>query len=803
MSSRLADCLQIWGLEGDFVIFSDGSLGFGLEATPVDISCWENGRVNDLVERAGQFLNGLPPHIDLQFMQEIGSGNEGIVASHSELMVDGASGTARAVCDERIARLRNLDEKGLLPKHTLKLFIRKPFSGALLDKPKLFSKNHLFPEIASKRLENEITLATRLREDTVQGLRSLGLEVQSIAPTAILDLIYRQWNPGRPVELGEFDPEDIRSSLLFTDVNISEKGFSLGNMHHRVISLKLMPDQTFAGMASALRQLPFDSRLFVSVHVADQFKEIASLQTQRRLAFAMVTGKTSGVSDIESQAKLEDLETLLEQMIAQGEKVFHVSVNVLLRSTDLEELETQVATTLMKFRELGGAEAMEESLAAFDIFAGFALPNAKTSERTRRVKTSNLSDLLPLYGPWSGHKRPSILLRSRMGSLVAFDPFSSELTNYNQIVSGGSGSGKSFLTNILMLHMLKENPRVFIVDIGGSYKKLCDNLDGQYIPMGVDFGICVNPFDLLPGETVPSSPKIKFLVGLVEIMTREDGESRLPKLERAELEEAIQKVYESERNPRLSHLREILLKNDSVEIRRLGRILTPWCGDTPYGRFVDRATNIQFERPIVAVDLKGMESYPDLQAVSLFIITDFVWREVQKDRMNKKFLVFDECWKLLENDAGASFIAEVFRTFRKYYAGAIAISQNLDDFAKSKVAGAILTNSSIKWILMQKGADQKRIQEVLQLNENEMGLIASLYQERGLYSEAFIMAQDDRAVVAIESTPLEYWIATTDPRDLGKIEEEMKLAPEKKPLEVLRTLSEKYPIGVAAAGGSK
>jgi conjugal transfer ATP-binding protein TraC len=802
MSSRLADCLQIWGLEGDFVIFADGSLGFGLELEPLDISCWENDRVNDLVERAGRFLNGLTPNIDIQFVQEVGSGNESLMAGHEALMDGHASFTARSVCTNRTSRLRDLDEQGLVPRHVLKVFARKPFSEALIGKPKLFSKSQNFPEIASKKLEKEITMATRLREDVIQGLTALGLQAKAIPPTAIMDLAYRQWNPTRPVELGQFDPEDLRSSILFTDVNISEKGFSLGNMHHRVLSLKMMPDQTYAGMASVLRQLPFDSRLFVTIHVADQFKEIASLQTQRRLAFAMVTGKTSGVSDIESQSKLEDLETLLEQMIAQGEKVFHVSVNVLLRSTDIDDLETQVATTLMKFRELGGAEGMEESLAAFDIFSGFSIPNARTKERTRRMKTSNLSDLLPLYGPWSGHKRPSILLRSRMGSLVAFDPFASELTNYNQIVSGGSGSGKSFLTNILMLHMLKESPRIFIVDIGGSYKKLCDNLDGQYLPMGVDNGVCVNPFDLPDGETIPSSQKIKFLVGLVEVMTREDGESRLPKLERAELEEAIQKTYEKEAKPRLSHLREILLSNESVEIRRLGRILAPWCGDTPYGRFVDRHTNIAFERPIVAVDLKGMESYPDLQAASLFIITDFVWREVQRDRTNKKFLVFDECWKLLENDAGASFIAEVFRTFRKYYAGAIAISQNLDDFAKSKVAGAILTNSAIKWILMQKGADQKRIQEVLQLNENEMQLISSLYQERGYYSEAFLMAQDDRAVVAIESTPLEYWIATTDPRDLAKLEEVKKAQPEKSPLDVLKELAETHPTGIASSGGT-
>ena len=33
-----------------------------------------------------------------------------------------------------------------------------------------------------------------------------------------------------------------------------------------------------------------------------------------------------------------------------------------------------------------------------------------------------------------------------------------------------------------LMQMMKENPRVFIVDIGGSYKKICDNFEGQFIP---------------------------------------------------------------------------------------------------------------------------------------------------------------------------------------------------------------------------------------------------------------------------------------------------------------------------------
>jgi type IV secretory pathway VirB4 component len=239
-----------------------------------------------------------------------------------------------------------------------------------------------------------------------------------------------------------------------------------------------------------------------------------------------------------------------------------------------------------------------------------------------------------------------------------------------------------------------------------------------------------------------------------------------------------------------------LESHSNTEIRRLGRILGPWCGNTPFGKFLDRDTTIQLSRPIVAFDLKGMETYPDLQAVSLYIITDFVWREIQKDRQSKKFLIFDECWRLLENEAGASFIGEVFRTFRKYFAGAIAISQNVDDFAKSKVATAILSNSSMKWLLMQKGADQKRLGEVLELNHREMDLVASLRQERGLYSEVFLLCEGQRAVLAIEPTPLEYWIATTDPRDLTFIET-FSAENSMNQLETLRHLAEKYPRGIA------
>lgn len=796
MNAALSDRLQVWGLESDTIIYTDGSLGFVLDLTPLDISCADDSRVNSLVEQARHFLNGLPPYLDLQFMQEICGGNDQIIQDHLALGTADKNQMALKLSKDRSTALTRFDEAGRLPKFRLSLIARKPMATKLLQKPKLFSKVKLLQPIAEERLEQEITEMTRLRDDMLRSLNGMGLKACSLKEEEVIQRLYRVWNPNRPVSLGTYRSDDIRNSVVFTDAVIDPQGFSLGDEQHRIISLKLMPEQTFAGMAASLQELPFNSILTLSIHVPDQQKELESLQTQRRLAFSMVSGK-SGTRDLDSEAKFQDLETLLEEMVSQGERVFNVGFNIVLRSFDSDELDAQASQVLMKVRELGGAEAMEESLAAFDIFSSLSFPNARVNERLKRMKTTNLTDFLLLYGPWSGHEKPRVLLRSRMGSLVKFDPFSNDLTNANQLVSGGSGAGKSYLVNTLLLQMLKENPRVFIVDIGGSYIKLTETLGGQYVPFGVGGALSLNPFDLKPGDTGPDDQKIKFLVSLVEIMTKEEGAERLPRLERAEIEQAVKDVYAVQANPRLSHLREILLQHPEPSIKRIGKILGPWCGDTPFGQFVDRPSNISLEKPIVCFDLKGMESYPDLQAVGLFIITDLVWRAVQADRSTMKFTIFDESWQLLENEAGAAFIGNVFRTYRKYYASAIAISQTVDDFARSKVAHAILPNSAVKWILRQRGADKESLKEVLSLNDHEIQAIDSLYQERGKYAEAFLMAGDNRIVVAIESTPLEYWICTTDPRDLSAIEATKKTYPDYSNLEILEHLAQYHPHGIA------
>lgn len=795
--ATLSNRLQIWGFEDGITVFKDFSLGAAFKISTLDISCQTDEAINAIKESLRQFLNGLPAGLSLQFAQEVVPGNIEVIRKHEEMSLSEVSELTRKIVKQRVQKFTDLDEAGLLPKQNLYLFVRKTFEKIPEKVGWLSVFSTKRKELSESHLQNEIRHFERILENLSASLLALEIEAEKLTDQDVFKMTFDQWNPGHKIDAPKMSAQDVRDQVILADAVLALDHFVLGKTLHKVLTLKMLPEQTYASMAARLKELPFKSRLLLSIEVEDQTKEVSALQMQRRMAYASVVGKT-GVSDLEAQAKLQDIESILEEMIQGAEKVFRFSLNVVLQSEDEQDLEDQVASVLQAFREMNGAEGMLETVAGFDVFAESSLPNARSKERSIKVNTSVLADFLPVFGNWKGHALPRVLLRSGDGGLLPIDPFSGD--NANMIVSGGSGAGKSYFANSLISQMLKESPKIFILDVGASYRRVCENLNGQYIELGIKSDIAINPF-ALDGISLKDSEgmdrKIKFLVGLVELMTKESGKPGLGKLEKAEIEKAIKLVLETEPQATLSHLKDRLNQHADPEIKRLGRILGLWCGDSPFGKFVDRPTSVSLQKDVVCFDLKGLDSHPELQAVCLFIMTDLIWRQIQQDRTQMKFTIFDECWRLLQDEAASLLIGDVFRTFRKYRASAIAISQTMDDFSKSQIAGAVMPNSSTKWILKQKGANQESLKTALQLNEREMGLISTLSSEKGKYSEAFLMADDKRQVVRIESTPLEYWLFTTDPADIGLIENAKAEDPTATDLEILNHLADLYPEGAA------
>ena len=104
------------------------------------------------------------------------------------------------------------------------------------------------------------------------------------------------------------------------------------------------------------------------------------------------------------------------------------------------------------------------------------------------------------------------------------------------------------------------------------------------------------------------------------------------------------------------------------------------------------------------------------------------------------------------------------RTLRKSGSGITFITQGVEEIVASAIGPAILNNTATKFIMLQRG-DTEILKNTLKLNSQEIALIHSLEQRKGLFSEGFMIEGDRRQVVRVFPSPFEYWLSTSDAQD--------------------------------------
>jgi conjugation system TraG family ATPase len=87
-------------------------------------------------------------------------------------------------------------------------------------------------------------------------------------------------------------------------------------------------------------------------------------------------------------------------------------------------------------------------------------------------------------------------------------------TNRNKFILGPSGSGKSFFTNHMVRSYYEQGSHIVLVDVGHSYKGLCDLVKGYYFTYQETNPIKFNPFYIAEGDSLDTEKKesIKTLI---------------------------------------------------------------------------------------------------------------------------------------------------------------------------------------------------------------------------------------------------------------------------------------------------
>lgn len=745
--SALCEVLPYWEFEdgpNPHLLLWDGSLSSGVEILPQDIECLDASAINQIAMSLRTFLNSLPEKMTAQILVKVETEFGSLLKMHSDL-VSTDNQFLKKLDLERVEALQGQIERQEVYRPRVFLFLKteapnKPSSISL-------KKTQKFAVTYGNDFATALQSLNQAMDNSRSILASAGFSSTLLLRSNLIDLAYKHLNPKRAKEIEapsikerpeSLENESPRSQVVFGDLVLDQEDFVLDRTLTRVLSLKTLPEVTFAGMMSLFSSISFKYEVILSFNVPDQAVEMKALEQRRRMAHSLTSNNNGKVSDLEGESRLAQTTDLIREIIDTGQKVFTAELLVILREDNSVQgkkiVNLHSKEILSLFRKLSGAEGIQETVGAWKIFSQELVGSPLSLVRGKKMKTNNLADFLPLYGGDLGDSRPLSITHTRSGSLYAIDSYDSMLNNFNSLVTGSSGAGKSFANNFFMLQQVARGVRLFIIDVGGSYRKLTNLMKGQYFEINLSETYALNPFQLPNPSEVVSSERIKSLVNIVEQMIVDEGE-KLNRLERVLIEEALTDVFEEvrkkspERSPQISDFTKHCEKSKEQPLKKVAKLLYPWCGNTAYGKLIDRQGQIKANSPIVSFDLKGLSQYPDLQSVVTLILTGFILDQVEQNRSIPKRIIIDEAWAFLQSKAATDFMEYAARTLRKTGSGITYITQGVGDIAKSPIGAAILNNTATKIILQQQG-DMRILQDSLRLTEEEARIVGDLKRVR-------------------------------------------------------------------------
>jgi conjugal transfer ATP-binding protein TraC len=412
----------------------------------------------------------------------------------------------------------------------------------------------------------------------------------------------------------------------------------------------------------------------------------------------------------------------------------------------------------------------------------------------------NAANSLPLLSEFSGtvaregeadqsFRRPIITTFGRKGQAQIWDMFANTAGNYNGAICGASGSGKSTFCNSFLIGSLANGDRAWVIDVGGSYKKLCSSVGGEYIHFGRNSSVNFNPFAMFQcvldgsffevGAAWSRENQQDFdedLAMMLPIINRMISSEMLTDFQRTQIAMHVQSVFLDGRLagkvPTLDDLQKSLINNcerggpnplqDDPDwkhkiqamtyedrqaycdprIRDLGTQLSPYCEGGQYANWFDAnrsVTQLSYAQ-FVVLELEELNNTPELGAVILMLLMRMITNAMYLgDRKQGQVVLIDEAWALMSGNSG-EFIETGYRRARKYKGAFFSATQSIEDYFKSPMAQAALVNADWVCLLRQKpdSIQALKASNKFMIDTHTEEMLKSLTTVSGRFAEVFI-----------------------------------------------------------------
>jgi conjugal transfer ATP-binding protein TraC len=829
----LADALPYWELHDGVMFLVDGRIEIGVEVKFTPAMFMSQGGFEMIFRQLKNVIrNAVPQGQRLRLIVEVGpSGKKAILPYRQETTTE--NDAAHLLGDKRAEHFETL---AALPSEVLswrafltvtlgekRLATSPSLPAYALSKVMPFLQNKTHVGYTQLEFDERLALARDARVRLTNFLASAGLSPRPMGNQEVFELCFRFFNPGlkhvpappykqtwqvSPEEavesLSGLAPPSLRAQLAKSEVdNAKLHELGLGWKRMRMMGMTQSPDETQLGMMNALLDSSGEFYLVIDLLHEPYDQAITRLKSMARKFYSASIDTTYYV-DPNVRTGLKESEAAIEHISANGDHIFQTGVSLILVGTQSKDLEDRVTRAFSVAAAVPGSPFTVLQSGLFEPFMQCAPLGGNMIDQRVSMLETNAAHFFPVGSPWDGNKRPVSIFHNRWKSITHIDPFDPSMTNWNALIVGGSGQGKTFFAQYMITELMRQDDvDVIIVDRGRGYEKTVELLGGAMIDVEPGGEMAINPFDLAPGETEPDEEKVGFLANIIRAMVG-SVDSRLEAEEDAIITEAIRNAYTRKTDEvfedgvmkrkfeglllrdfvrTLTNLERIGEKTVTAEDKQiadaLARTLQNWTGKSPLGHFVDRPTSVPMSNArIVCYDTSKFRLDSPLASVGTLLIADLVWRRVKADNTRRKVVIFDEGWALLEIPAAANFMVELYRRFRKYNAAVWSISQSLEDF-KRPAAHGILQNTTYHYLLRVPGEDAT-VQEMFHLPPSTMETFRGLKRVDGLYSEVLAWVRREAGiegdVIWVRPSPLDYWAFTTSARDMPRREEAIKRA---------------------------
>jgi conjugal transfer ATP-binding protein TraC len=355
--------------------------------------------------------------------------------------------------------------------------------------------------------------------------------------------------------------------------------------------------------------------------------------------------------------------------------------------------------------------------------------------RINMMLTHTAGNMVPIITEWKGTGTPTLMLFGRRGQIMFIDPFDNDKGNFNIACTAASGAGKSFFTQEFCVSILGSGGRVWVIDVGRSYEKLCNILDGQFIEFTEAANININPFTHIKDF----KEAIKILKPLVGQMAKprkgyDDNEA-------AFIEQAITMAWrEKGSEATITTIRDALNSIEDDRAIDLARMLNSYCKDGMYENYFEGTCTLDFKKDFIVLELEELNSMPELQPVVLMILMFQITENMYLgERNQRKLCIIDEAWALMTGDTGI-FIETGYRRARKYGGAFMTVTQSIEDYYKTPASTAAFNNSDWVFMLRQRpeSVDQLKSSKKISMDDSMERIMKSVTTVQGSYSEIFV-----------------------------------------------------------------